>query len=248
VLIEGRVGIVTGAASGMGRAAAGLFVREGARVVCADINADGAAETARKIQGIGGTASAIQLDIADRASCANAVREAVGRYGRLDFLANFGGVWDGRDTAEIDDEHWKFIVDVNLKGSFLICQAVAPVMIEQRYGRIVLIGSIAARVGGAMGGPHYAASKGGVNSLARALARRMGRYQITVNSINPGPVESAMTAGWSSQAKEEMARAIPLGRLGQPLDIASVALFLVSDLSNWMTGETLEVNGGLYFG
>jgi NAD(P)-dependent dehydrogenase (short-subunit alcohol dehydrogenase family) len=248
VLIEGKVGIVTGAASGMGRAASRLFAREGARVVCADVNREGASETAKGIEVDGGSASAVRLDVANRSSCEAAVREAIGRFERVDFLVNFGGVWDGRDTGEIDDAHWNFILDVNLKGSFLICQAVAPVMIAQRYGRIVLIGSIAARVGGAMGGPHYAASKGGVISLTRALARRMGRHHVTVNSINPGPVESAMTAGWSSQAKDEMVRSIPLGRLGQPIDIASAALFLVSDLSSWMTGETLEVNGGLYFG
>lgn len=248
MLIKGKVGIVTGAASGMGRAASGLFAREGAQILCADVNADGAAETAKTVTAAGGSAIAATLDIGDRKSCDAAVRQAVDRFGRVDFLANFGGVWDGRNTAEIEEEHWDRIIDINLKGTFLICQAVAPVMIKQQYGRIVLIGSIAARVGGSMGGPHYAASKGGVNSLSRALARRMGQYNVTVNSINPGPVESAMTAGWSPQDKANLIKGIPLGRLGQPIDIASVALFLISDLANWMTGETLEVNGGLYFG
>jgi len=245
VLIEGKVGIITGAASGMGRAASGLFAREGARVVCADVNAAGAAEIAK---GVGDRATAMQLDIADRRSCEAVARQTVERFGRIDFLVNFGGIWDGRNIAEIEDEHWDRILDVNLKGSFLICQAVTPVMIRQKYGRMVLIGSIAARVGGSMGGPHYAASKGGVNSLARAFARRLGQHQITVNSINPGPVESAMTAGWSPQAKADFVRTIPLGRLGQPIDIAAAALFLVSDLASWITGETLDVNGGLYFG
>lgn len=248
MLIKGKVGIITGAASGMGRAASGLFAREGAQILCADVNAEGAAETAKTVTAAGGAAAAAALDIGDRKSCDAAVRQAVDRFGRVDFLANFGGVWDGRDTAEIDEEHWDRILDINLKGTFLICQAVAPVMIKQKYGRIVLIGSIAARVGGSMGGPHYAASKGGVNSLSRALARRMGKHNVTVNSINPGPVESAMTAGWSPQDKTDLIKGIPLGRLGQPIDIASVALFLISDLANWMTGETLEVNGGLYFG
>ncbi|MDE2167690.1 MAG: SDR family oxidoreductase [Alphaproteobacteria bacterium] len=245
MLIEGRVGIVTGAASGMGRAASSLFAREGAHVVCADVHEAGAAETAK---GVGAQAISTRLDIADRRSCEAVARQTIDRFGRIDFLANFAGVWDGRNIAEIEDEHWDRILDVNLKGSFLICQAVAPAMIKQRYGRIVLIGSIAARVGGSMGGPHYAASKGGVNSLARAFARRLGQYQVTVNSINPGPVESAMTAGWSAQAKADFEKTIPLGRLGQPSDIASAALFLISDLASWITGETLDVNGGLYFG
>lgn len=245
MLIEGKVGIITGAASGMGRAASSLFAREGARVVCADVNEAGAAETAKAV---GGQATPMRLDIADRHSCESVARQTVERFGRIDFLVNFGGIWDGRNIAEIEDEHWDRILDVNLKGSFLICQAVTPAMIRQKHGRMVLIGSIAARVGGSMGGPHYAASKGGVISLARAFARRLGQYQITVNSINPGPVESAMTAGWSAQAKADFIRTIPLGRLGQPMDIAAAALFLVSDLASWITGETLDVNGGLYFG
>lgn len=244
MLIEGKVGIVTGAASGMGRAASHMFAREGARVVCADINANGAAETAKSV---GSQAIATELNIGDRRSCEAVVRQAVDHFGRVDFLANFGGVWDGSNIAEIDEDNWDHILDINLKGSFLICQAAAPVMIKQKFGRIILIGSIAARVGGSMGGPHYAASKGGVNSLARALARRLAQYQVTVNSINPGPVESAMTAGWSAEAKTDFIRMVPLGRLGQPEDIASTALFLISDMASWMTGQTLDVNGGLYF-
>lgn len=244
MLLEGKAGIITGAASGMGRAAADLFVQHGARVVCADINLEGAQDVAKRL---GGEAVGCRLDLSDRASCQDAVKVTLAKYGKVDFLANFGGVWDGRNTAEIEDAHWARIMDVNLKGSFLICQAAAPAMTQQRGGRIVLIGSIAARVGGEMGGPHYAASKGGVISLGKALARRMGPHHVTVNIINPGAVESDMTAGWSEQAKANMARITPLGRIGQPLDIARVALFLVSDLSGWMTGQSLDVNGGAYF-
>jgi NAD(P)-dependent dehydrogenase (short-subunit alcohol dehydrogenase family) len=248
VLIRGKSGIVTGAASGMGRAASALFAKEGSRVVCADFDLDGASEVSKSITASGGEALPIRLDLGDKRSCQEVADKSVERFGRIDFLANFGGVWDGRGIAEIEDEHWDRVLNVNLKGSFMISQAVAPVMIAQKYGRIVLIGSIAARVGGAMGGPHYAASKGGVNSLARALARRLGPHQVTVNSVNPGAVETAMTAGWPPETKAKMAAMTPLGRIAQPIDIASAVLFLVSDLSAWITGETLEVNGGEYFG
>jgi NAD(P)-dependent dehydrogenase (short-subunit alcohol dehydrogenase family) len=245
MLLQGKSGIVTGAAGGMGRAASELFTREGAQVVCADVDLGGAHATAASL---GSTAIASRLDVSSRDDCAATVGAALTRFGQIDFLANFGGVWDGRNTAEIEDEHWDRIMDVNLKGTFQICQAVSAVMAKQKRGRVVLIGSIAARVGGEMGGPHYAASKGGVISLARALARRLGPSNVTVNTINPGAVESAMTANWSPEDKARLAKVTPLGRLGQPLDIARVALFLCCDLSGWMTGQTLEVNGGAYFG
>jgi 3-oxoacyl-[acyl-carrier protein] reductase len=120
-------------------------------------------------------------------------------------------------------------------------------MVGQNYGRIVLIGSTTARVGGNVGGPHYAASKGGVAALGRALARRMGRNNVTVNTINPGVIETAMTAGWPAATKAKLLDGIPLGRLGTPEDVAGPALFLISELAQWMTGETMEVNGGSYF-
>lgn len=245
MLLKGKSGIITGAARGMGRAASELFASEGAQVVCADVDMERAQGTAKKL-GIAGLA--VKLDISSRADCAAAVKAATDKFGRIDFLANFGGVWDGRNTADIEDEHWDRIMDVNLKGTFQICQAVAPEMIKQKSGRMVLIGSVAARVGGEMGGPHYAASKGGVISLARALARRLGPSNVTVNTINPGAVESDMTAIWSAEAKSRLAQVTPLGRIGQPIDIARVAMFLISDLSGWVTGQTLEVNGGAYFG
>ncbi len=245
MLLQGKSGIITGAASGMGRAACELFVREGARVVCADVNSKGAQDVARSL---GAAAIATSLDISSREACAAAVKIAVDTFGKVDFLVNFGGVWDGRNIAEIEDTHWDHILDVNLKGVFQICQAVTPVMIKQKAGRMVLIGSVAARVGGEMGGPHYAASKGGVISLSRAFARRLGTHNINVNTINPGPVESEMTAGWSADVKAKLTQVTPLGRIGQPVDIARVALFLVSDLSGWITGQTIDVNGGIFFG
>ena len=248
MLLQGKSGLVTGAASGMGRAAALLFAKEGARVMCADIDETGARETAGMLSANGVESASAVLDVSRKDQCAAIVAKTAARFGRVDFLAHFAGIWDGRNTADIDEESWDRIIDVNLKGSFLIAQAVEPVMVAQGYGRIVLTGSLTARVGGNVGGPHYAASKGGVAALGRALARRMGPRGITVNIINPGPVESAMTAQWPAEVKSKLVEGIPLGRLGNPEDIAGPALFLVSDLARWTTGETIEVNGGLYFG
>lgn len=246
MLLQGKCGLITGAASGMGYAAAVLFAKHGARVMCTDIDIDGARRAAAASSPI--EAYALSLDVSDRKQCQTVVAETAKRFGRIDFLAHFAGIWDGSNTQDIDEELWDRVIDINLKGSFLIAQAVEPVMIEQNYGRIVLIGSLTARVGGNVGGPHYAASKGGVAALGRALARRMGKHGITVNIINPGPVESKMTAGWPPETKAKLVEGIPLGRIGQPDDIAAPALFLASDLAGWITGETLEVNGGLYFG
>lgn len=247
-IIEGKCGIVTGAASGMGRASCLMFARAGARVACADVDAASTAKVAKEVADAGGEAIACTLDVTSRDSTRAAVAKTRKAFGRVDFLVNYAGVWDGRNIDEIEDEHWDRIMDVNLKGSFIVVQAVAPVMIEQKYGRIVLIGSVSARVGGEMGGPHYAASKGGVISLARACARRLGKHNITVNTINPGAVESPMTAGWPDSVKKAMAGATPLGRIAVPADIAAVSQFLISDLSGWLTGETIEANGGAYFG
>jgi NAD(P)-dependent dehydrogenase (short-subunit alcohol dehydrogenase family) len=245
VLLQGKCGLITGAASGMGHAAAILFAAHGARVMCADIDLDGATRAAAAASA---DADALSLDISDKAQCRTAVADTLERFGRIDFLAHFAGIWDGRNTADIGEDHWDSIIDINLKGSFLIVQAVEPVMIRQNYGRIVLTGSLTARIGGNVGGPHYAASKGGVAALGRAFARRLGKHHITVNIINPGPVESKMTADWPTETKNKLIEGIPLGRMGQPIDIAAPALFLVSDLASWITGETVEVNGGLYFG
>ncbi len=248
MLLQGKVGIVTGAASGMGREAACLFAREGARVVCADRDVGGAEKAAASAADAGAEAVGLEVDVAAQASTRRVADETRRRFGRIDFLVNCAGVWDPAGIDEIDEERWARVLDVNLKGSFFMCQAVTPVMVEQRYGRIVLVGSIAARLGGEMGGPHYAASKGGVISLGRALARRLGKYNINVNTIDPGAMETAMTTSWPVEVKSMMARATPAGRIGTPLDMARVAAFLVSEYAEWVNGQTIEVNGGYYFG
>lgn len=247
-MLSDKVGIITGAASGMGRETALLVAREGARVVCADRDLPGAEKTARDVSGTGGESLALAVDVVAQASTRDIARQTVQRFGRIDFLVNYAGIWDPASIEELDESRWDRVLDVNLKGTFFMCQAVAPIMIAQRYGRIVLVGSIAARLGGEMGGPHYAASKGGVISLGRALARRLGKHNITVNTIDPGATDTPMTSTWSADIKAAMARATPAGRIGTAVDMARVVAFLVSDYAEWVNGQTIEVNGGYYFG
>ncbi|HEV8259221.1 MAG TPA: SDR family NAD(P)-dependent oxidoreductase [Burkholderiales bacterium] len=248
MLLKEKVGIVTGAASGMGREAVMLFAEEGARVVCADRDLAGAQKAARQASDTGPDSLALEVNVVAQASTRRVADETVRHFGRIDFLVNYAGVWDPAGIDEIDDAVWDRVLDVNLKGTFFMCQAVAPAMIGQQYGRIVLVGSIAARLGGEMGGPHYAASKGGVISLGRSLARRLGKHHINVNTIDPGATDTPMTSTWSPEVKAMMAKATPTGRIGTPIDMARVAAFLVSDYAGWVSGQTIEVNGGYYFG
>lgn len=247
-IIEGKAGIITGAAGGIGRATAIMFAKAGARVACADIDGAGAAKVCREIATAGGRAIDSECDIVDRDSVAAMVERTVESFGRIDFLVSYADAWQVGNFDEVDEEGWDRIVDVNLKGTFYLCQAVAPVMIKQKYGRIVLMGTVAARIGSDVSVPQYVASKAGVAGLGRALAKRLGKHNITVNTLNPGLIETPLTANWPKESKDAMARMTPLGRIGLPDDVAGVAQCFVSDLCGWVTGATIEVNGGYYFG
>ena len=247
-IIEGKAGIITGAAGGVGRATAIMFAEAGARVACADIDGAGAAEVSREITESGGQAIDCELDIVSRGSVKAGVEKTVERFGRVDFLVSYADAWETGNLDEVDEKSWDRIVDVNLKGTFYLCQAVVPVMMEQNYGRIVLMGTVAARVGSDVSVPQYVASKAGVAGLGRALAKRLGKHNITVNTLNPGLIETPLIANWPQESKDAMAKATPLGRIGQPDDVAGVAQCFVSDLCGWVTGATIEVNGGWYFG
>lgn len=244
-LLEGRVAIVTGAGSpdGIGFAAARLFVEVGAKVVLADL--DGAAADALAGE-LGRSASGTALDVRDEAACARCIEETIGRFGQLDVLVTSAGIVQTRKLAQVTRSDLDAILDVNLRGTLHMAQAAVPRMAAG--GSIVCIASIAAqRGGGLMGGPHYAASKGGVLSLVKAMARELGPKGIRVNAINPGVIMTGMNRdAFSDEQKEAMLGAIPLGRFGTPRDVAGACLFLASDLSAYMTGTEADVNGGLH--
>lgn len=242
----GQTAIVTGAARGFGRAITRRLARGGARVVAADINLAGAEETAALVRKEGGEALAVQVDVASAASVEAMVKAALARFGgRVDVLVNNAAIWQLLPTEELSEADWDRVVDVNLKGVFLCCRAVIPVMKQQGRGHIVNIASIAARNGGTLAGLHYVAAKGGVLALTKRLARELGPFGIVVNGVNPGTSQTEMTATWDPKIIEGIIKNTPLGRTVTPEDIADTVAFLASEAARFVTGETVEVNGGI---
>jgi NAD(P)-dependent dehydrogenase (short-subunit alcohol dehydrogenase family) len=253
MLLQDKVCIVVGAASlrGIGYATAELFAEHGARLAVVDLAMNDA--VAREIQaaiqqhaGRSVEVLGVQCDIADAASCARMVQQVVARFGTVDALVNSAAVVKSQGLLAIEERDFDLIVDVNLKGAFNLCQSVLPVLIERKSGAIVNVASVAAqRGGGLVGGAHYAASKGGVISLTRTVAREFGPSGVRANVVCPSMTETGMLDG---NVSEEMFRqvvdAIPLKRAGKARDIAGACLYLVSDLAAYVTGATLDVNGG----
>jgi len=242
----GQTAIVTGVARGFGRAIVRRLAKGGARVVAADVNVPGAQETVALVKQDGGEAMAVQVDVSSAASVDALVKTALTSYGnRVDILVNNAGIWKLIPTEETSEEEWDRIVNVNMKGTFLCCRAVIPIMRKQGKGHIVNIASIAARNGGTMAGIHYVASKGGVLAMTKKLGKELGQYGVVVNGINPGTSGTEMTKDWPQSIMEGIVKNTPLGRLVAPEDIADVAAFLASDAARFVHGETVEVNGGI---
>jgi len=243
---SGQTAIVTGAARGFGRAITRRLARDGARVVVADINLPGAEETAALVRKDGAEALAVQTDVASAASVENLVKAALAHFGnRVDILVNNAAIWTLVPTEELSEADWDRMVNVNMKGVFLCCRAVIPVMKRQRRGHIVNIASIAARNGGTFAGIHYVASKGGVLAMTKKLAKEFGQYGIVVNGVNPGSSQTEMMVGWPDEILQGITKNTPLGRMAQPEDIADTVAFLASEAARFVHGETVEVNGGI---
>ena len=242
----GQTAIVTGSARGFGRAICRRLARGGARVVAADINIPGAEETASLITRDGGRAVALKVDVASASSVEHMVKTALTTFDdRVDILVNNAAIWTNVPTEELREEDWDRIVDVNMKGVFLCCKAVIPIMKRQKRGHIVNIASIATRTGGTYAGIHYVASKGGILAMTKKLAKELGQHGIVVNGINPGTGQTEMTVDWPRSIIEGVIKNTPLGRLVQPEDIADTVAFLASDAARFVHGETVDVNGGL---
>ncbi|MEE7490243.1 SDR family NAD(P)-dependent oxidoreductase [Methylobacterium oryzae CBMB20] len=246
MLLNDRVCVITGAASarGIGKATARLFAAHGARVAVLDLDA-GQAEAAARDVGPGHLGLA--CNVTDRAACAAAAEEIVGRLGRIDVLVNNAGITQPLKIMEIGPENYDAVTDVNLRGTLYMSQAVIPAMRGQGSGTIVCMSSVSAqRGGGIFGGPHYSAAKGGVLGLAKAMARELGPDGVRVNSVTPGLIQTDITGGrLTPELKVEIAKGIPLGRLGVADDVAKACLFLASDLSTYITGAVIDVNGGM---
>ncbi len=246
MLLEDKVAVITGGAgrNGLGFATARLMARHGARVAILDL---ARAEPGSVAADLGTGHIGLVADVTDKASCDAAVAAILEACGRIDILVNNAGITQPRRTMEISRSDYDAVLDVSLRGTLLMSQAVIPTMQRQRGGSIICISSVSAqRGGGILGGPHYSAAKAGVLGLARAMARDLGADSIRVNSITPGLIQTDISKGkLSDQRKAEIAGTVPLGRLGEAADVAGACLFLASDLSGYCTGITLDVNGGM---
>jgi len=246
MLLADKVCVVTGAGSerGLGLATAKLFAAQGAKVAVLDLDLEASRRAAASI---GPDHLGLACDVTDKAACDAAIAATVAKYGHVDVLINNAGISQPIKTLDITAANYEAVTDVNLRGTLYASQAALPVMIRQGSGSIVCISSVSAqRGGGIFGGPHYSAAKGGVLGLARAMAREFGAQGVRVNSITPGLIQTDITAGkLTPEMKADILKGIPMNRLGDAADVAKACLFLASDLSSYVTGATLDVNGGM---
>jgi 2-hydroxycyclohexanecarboxyl-CoA dehydrogenase len=241
--LEGKTAVVTGAASGIGRATAETLARAGADVIIADLSAEKGEEEAQRLRGNGLKASFARVDVASDESIAAFAKTVLGRT-EVHVLVNGAGWGKGQPFVDNDAAFWERVVDINMLGPIKLTRALLGPMIERRSGKIVNIASDAGRVGSS-GETVYSGAKGGLIAFSKGLAREMARYSINVNCVCPGPTETPMLMALPENHLEAFKRAIPMRRFGQPSDIANAILFFASDLSNYITGQTLSVSGGL---
>lgn len=246
MLLKDKVAVITGGAgiNGLGFATARQMAAQGARVVIMDLpRAEPAAAAAR----LGSGHLGFEGDVTDKAACEAAAAKAIESFGHIDILVNNAGITQPVKTLEITGSDYDRILDVSLRGTLYMSQAVIPFMRERRSGSVICISSVSAqRGGGIFGGPHYSAAKAGVLGLARAMAREFGPEGIRINCITPGLIETDITQGkLSAEQKKDISQTIPLNRLGRADDVAGVCVFLGSYLSAYCTGVTLDVNGGM---
>ena len=242
--LEGKTAIVTGSAQGIGRAIAETLAKHGADVVVADLDPGRSKEAVDAIVKLGRKALNVKVNVADWNDVKGMIDHVLKEWGKIDILVNNAGITRDGLLLRMKEEDWNLVLQVNLNGTFHCTKAVLQPMTKQRYGRIVNIASIV----GAMGNPgqaNYAASKAAVIGFTKTVAREYASRLVTVNAVAPGFIDTAMTQGLPAEVKETLQKQIPLGRLGQPSDIAEAVRFLVSDEAGYITGQVLHVNGGM---
>jgi 3-oxoacyl-[acyl-carrier protein] reductase len=242
--LTGQAAIVTGAAKGLGRAISVTLARCGAKIACVDINAESLVQTVNVIRAAGGTAEPFACDVTDSQRVNEVVDEVVKLWGGLQILVNNAGITRDNMIMRMKDDQWDAVININLKGTFLFIRAAAKPMMKGRQGRIINIASVS----GLMGNPgqsNYSASKAGVIGLTRTVSRELAGRNITINAVAPGFIATDMTSALGEDILQEVRKQIPLGRLGDPQDVADAVLFLASEAAAFITGHILTVDGGL---
>ena len=242
--LKDKVALITGGARGIGQAIAMTFAREGADIVVADVNLEIAQKTASEIEGLGRKALALEMDVTNYDLVEAGINKILDKMGKVDILVNNAGITKDNLVLRMSQSEWDAVINVNLKGTFNCIKAVSRPMVKQRSGRIISIASII----GLMGNPgqaNYAASKAGIIALTKTIAKELASRNINANAVAPGFIQTEMTAKLSEEIKKKMLEAIPLAKLGTPQDVANVCLFLASDESSYITGQTITIDGGM---
>ncbi|MEI6165570.1 MAG: 3-oxoacyl-[acyl-carrier-protein] reductase [bacterium] len=242
--MTGKVALVTGAARGIGQAIAKKLASEGCDVALCDLKAEWLAETVGLIEAMGRKVKCFEVNVGNAEAVDAAVTGAVKEFGKIDILVNNAGITKDTLMIRMSEEDWDAVLTVNLKGTFLFTKAVARPMMKQRSGAIVNVASIIGLIGNA-GQCNYAASKAGVIALTKSAAKELATRNVRVNAVAPGFIETKMTEALPEEVRTKMLGAIPMGRFGQPEDVANVVLFLASDMSSYMTGQVLPICGGM---
>lgn len=241
--------LVTGATRGIGRATALALARGGIDVATNARDAEGTEAIAQAVRDLGRQSLALPGDVSVPDDVGSFTRQVIETWGGVDILVNNAGITHSGSLQDTTDEAWQWLMDVNLKSMFLITRALVPHMIERRSGRIVNVSSMTARLGrGFVGSASYGASKGGVVSFTRGLAKELGPHNITVNAVAPGVIVTDMNRDYLDEYGEQVLKGIPLGRFGEAEDVAGLIAFLASDTASYITGAVIDVNGGLVFG
>lgn len=242
--LKDKVAIITGSASGIGKQAAITFAREGAKVIICDVKKDEVNKVVDEIKKSNGEASGFSVDVTNITAINDMVKQIVEKYGKIDILVNNAGITRDALLVKMTEEQWDLTINVNLKGVFNCTQAVAKTMISQGKGKIINTSSVVG-VYGNIGQTNYAATKAGIIGMTKTWSKELGKKGINVNTVAPGFIQTEMTAGVPDKVLDIMKEKTPLGRLGLPEDVANVYLFLASDESNYVNGQTIGVDGGL---
>jgi len=242
-----KAAIVTGGAQGIGQQVAIELARQGIMVVIADVAEDLARQTVQLIKSTcESDVLAVKTDVKSKADVSRLIELVAEKFGRIDILFNSAGICSQTALEDISQDEWDTVMNINLRGTFFTSQAVMPLMKQQPGGRILNMASIAGKVGGITVGAHYSASKAGIICLTKSFAKALAPHGITVNALAPGPVETAMIQDWPIEVKQTMARQCPMGRLAEVPDVVEAAMFLLSDSAGYITGQTLNINGGMF--